>query len=246
MVVVGLISIKHRLLPSLAFLLFSCTLFGQSDTIIYLLPGQGSDQRIFSDIQWPEGSKIRHIQYPVPDKGMSMKEYATLLASQIDADKPSILIGVSLGGMLAVELSEIIQPHRTIIISSAKSKYELPKRYLLQRKTKLHTLLPPCWFQTGALILQPIVEPDRRKNKNTFIAMLKDKDPIFLKRTVAMIVEWDREIAPNNIIHIHGTKDRTLPHRHVDVDISIHKGSHMMALTRAEEINPYLMLELQP
>lgn len=35
--------------------------------------------------------------------------------------------------------------------------------------------------------MQPIVEPDRNYDKKTFIAMLKDKDPDFLKRTVARI-----------------------------------------------------------
>ena len=88
----------------------------------------------------------------------------------------------------------------------------------------------------GAKVLQPIVEPDRKTNKETFQAMLIDKDPLFLKRTVKIIIRWDRTLAPVGIINIHGIKDNTLPYRNIECENPVSNGSHMMTLTRAKEI----------
>jgi|TARA_B110000879_G_scaffold47227_1_gene66594 hypothetical protein len=40
----------------------------------------------------------------------------------------------------------------------------------------------------GAKVLQPIAERDSKTNKETFQAILSDKDPLFLKRTIEMII----------------------------------------------------------
>ena len=207
---------------------------------IYLLPGQGSDHRLFSKLTFPEGYEIIHITYPVPDEGESMQQYARRIAEQIEEDEGFILIGVSLGGMLSSEIATIKSPDKTIIISSAKCQSELPKRYTFQRKVPINNLVGPGLSKSGALILQPIVEPDRRHEKEIFKSMLKDKDPIFLKEAIGMIVNWDKTDCDQEIYHIHGTQDRTVPIRNVTSDIVIENGSHMMTLTRPEDVSAAL------
>lgn len=179
--------------------------------------------------------------YPVPYPDMSMRQYAALLSQQIDTSEPFVLIGTSLGGMLATEMSTFLTPEKVIIISSAKSRKELPHRYRFQRFIPIYDWIPAALSKRGALLLQPLVEPDRNQRKDVFVNMLKDKDPIFLKRTIQMIIEWDRKDAPENIIHIHGNLDHTLPHKHVNYNHLIETGSHMMALTRSDEISLLLL-----
>jgi len=56
-----------------------------------------------------------------------------------------------------------------------------------------------------------------------------------------MIIKWKRTSNSGKIIHIHGTKDHTLPFRNIsDPDYVIKNGSHMMTLTRADEISKLL------
>jgi hypothetical protein len=43
------------------------------------------------------------------------------------------------------------------------------------------------------------------------------------------------------MIHIHGTDDHTLPIKNVKADYIIEGGSHMMVLTRGEEINQLII-----
>ncbi|WKV11350.1 alpha/beta fold hydrolase [Marivirga harenae] len=215
-------------------------IFSQQKTTIYLFPGQGSDERIFDSLKFAEKFEIVHIEYPIPMKGCSMREFARVVSHQIDTTQKYILIGVSLGGMIISEMNENLNPEQSIIISSAKSRKELPLRYRFQRLIPIYKLVPPKLMLGGAKFLQPIIEPDRNTNKVTFKNMLSAKDPVYMKRTVSMIINWDREKVQEALIHIHGTKDHTIPIRNVKADHIIENGSHMMTLTQHASIQKIL------
>lgn len=212
-----------------------------AQTNVYLIPGQGADQRLFNHLTLDSNFEVHHIQYFTPEKGTSLAEYARQLSAQIDTTQPFVLIGTSLGGMLACEMTDFLTPQKVIVISSAKSRDELPFRYKFMRVIPLYKLVPPRFVKGGARIMQPLVEPDRKKEKETFKSMLKAKNPHFMKRTVAMIINWDRDSIPPNITHIHGTKDHTLPIRKVNPTHVVDDGSHMMTLTKGEELSLLLM-----
>ena len=207
------------------------------DTLIYLFPGQGADARQFKHLDLPPGYDTVYISYPVPGKRESMSEYAGRFIARIDTASPYILLGVSLGGMICTELADTLDPLKTIIISSAKSQEELPGRYTFQQNFPLNRIIPKRLTKGGARLLQGIVEPDRKYDKETFKDMLKAKDPLYLKRTVDMIIHWERSEYPDQIVHIHGDRDHTIPIKNVAYDYLLEGGSHMMILTRADEIN---------
>lgn len=56
--------------------------FSQEKPIIYLFPGQGSDERLFDSINFENNYKIVHIKYPIPEKGCSLAEYAKRFLSK--------------------------------------------------------------------------------------------------------------------------------------------------------------------
>jgi len=207
---------------------------------IYLISGQGADHRLFSKLSLDPKFNINYIHFEIPKKGSSMCDYGHQLSAQIDATQPFILIGVSIGGMIATEINEILKPTQTIVISSAKTYKELPQLYTIQRKLKIHKLIPGRFSKIAAQVLQPIFEPARKTEKEIFKQMLKDKDPIFLKRTIDMIVRWDRKSYDDSIISIHGDNDNTIPIRNVSVDHIVENGSHLMILTKANELSTLL------
>jgi len=231
---------KLHLTISLTFLITFVGLRAEEKTNIYLLAGQGADERLFKKLIFSESYQVNYIEYSTPTYESSLKEYACTLSEQIDQSKPFILIGVSLGGMLATEMCDFMNPEKTIIIASAKNAKELPRSFNFQKKVPLYKLAGKRNVKWGARFLQPLVEPDRRKEKETFKAMLEDKDPEFLLRTIPMIMTWEREKSCDGIIHIHGTKDHTIPFRNVKSDYVIDGGSHMIALTESKKLNGIL------
>ncbi len=207
---------------------------------IYLIPGQGADYRLFGKLSLDPSLVVRNIDFELPKKGSSMNEYAHQLSNQIDTTEPFILVGVSIGGMIATEMNELLNPIKTIVVSSAKSRNELPRLYTIQSKLFLYKIIPGWVSKLGAQFLQPIFEPVGTSDKPVFKEMLGDKDPVFLKRTIEMIVNWDRTSYDSSIISIHGDKDNTIPISNVNVDHIVKKGSHLMIYTRAVELSGIL------
>jgi len=205
------------------------------DTIIYLFPGQGADGRLFKYIDFPYDTV--HLEFPVPEKKTTLREYAHAFIPRIDTSRPFILIGVSLGGMICSELADTLEPDLTILISSAKYRDELPGRYRFQKTIPLNKIIPRGMTKWGAKVLAPLVEPARKQDTEFFNSMIEAKDPAYLKRTVNMVINWDKESYDDRIIHIHGDRDHTLPHRKVKYDFLVENGTHMMVFIRGDEIS---------
>jgi hypothetical protein len=62
----------------------------------------------------------------------------------------------------------------------------------------------------------------------------------YMKWAVNEILDWKNETRPSNLFHIHGTKDRILPHQRTGADVKIPGGTHLMVHNRSEEISEIL------
>lgn len=230
-------------------LLFFLTLFYTTGLCaqhkrIYLFPGLGADAALFSKTILP-GCDTTIINMPVPLKNETMHAYALRIATQVDTTAPYTFIGVSLGGMVAVEMAGFLKPEKIILISSAKARKELPLRYKFQEVVPVYTVFSGKFYKRMSNIMRPLVEPESRKDDSLFTAMIERKDPLFMKRAIGMICKWNPEPNRSDIIHFHGTSDHTLPYRFTKNAIKIKKGSHMMTYSRAQEVNKQLNLILQ-
>lgn len=233
---------KIRMVACIYLLLgiLSSDITAQTKARIYLFPGQGSDYRIFQNLNFPPQYDTICISYPMPDKDEGLAEFAQRFVNETDTAQPFILMGVSMGGMICSELSEILPAETIILISSAKCQSELPMHYRFQSVFPVNDFVPPLIVKAGALFLQPLVEPDRNNNKECFKSMLSSKSPIYLKRTADMIINWQKEDYSDKIIHIHGDADNTLPLKNIKADYILPGGSHMMTLTRAADLQVIL------
>ena len=191
-----------------------------TDKIVYLTPGQGADARLFQNININHYKTVV-IEFLVPEKGEDMAAYAKRMAIAIDTTKRYSLVGVSLGGMVAVEIKQFLQPEETIIIASAKCRDEIPKLYKFFKHLPLHRILGGRFYKTSTLIAQPFYEPMDKKHRTIFKQMVKAKSPKFMKRAIRCIVEWDNTFCDREVIHIHGTKDHTLPIKNVEPTIVV-------------------------
>src|SRR5690606_32225591 len=111
-------------------------------TIVYFVPGMAAGSEIFTNIRFPEDQyQIQILEWLIPNKNESLKEYAHRMALLIK--KPdSILIGVSFGGVVVKEMTQFLNLKKVIIISSVKTKHELPRRMKMAALTKAYKLIP--------------------------------------------------------------------------------------------------------
>ncbi len=211
-----------------------------SNKNIYLISGLGADERIFKHINFGELTP-RFIKWIAPKKDELIENYALRLLEQIDDKKP-IILGVSFGGMLAIEISKLIDCQKVIIISSAKTRNDIPLIYRIFGQLKLHKLMPINLLKSANFLTYFLFGMSNKNEKKLLKNILKDTDKTFLKWAINAIINWQNktELMPN-LIQIHGDLDRILPIKNkAKIDLIIPNGGHLMVFNKADLINPFL------
>lgn len=209
---------------------------------IYIFSGLGADERVFQRLDF-SGFSITFIKWIVPQDQETIENYATRLLDQITTKKPT-LIGLSFGGLIAVEVAKQIDTEKVILIASAKTKMEIPFYYRLAGQLGLHKLLPTRFLKKSNFITNWFFGSTSTFDKQLLKQILFDTDPTFLKWAIDKVVRWTNLTQNKNIFHIHGTNDRILPFSFVKCNSAIKNGGHLITLNKAEELNNILRQQL--
>lgn len=213
---------------------------------VYCICGLGSDERIFSKLTWGADADVHYIQWLMPEKNETLEAYAGRMAAQITTTGNFTLIGVSFGGIMAIEISRIISVKQLILISSIETHHQLPAWMKLCGKLQLYRLIP-----TGVMhdirplkLFEPIENyflgactEDQKMLANEY---RKNVDPHYLKWSVRQILQWKNEKVPENIYHIHGTADKIFPIKKLTPTHRIEAGRHFMLYHKPEEVSEVL------
>ncbi|MBI3234514.1 MAG: alpha/beta hydrolase [Bacteroidetes bacterium] len=210
---------------------------------LYILSGLGADERVFQHLDFI-GYSPTYIKWIRPLNNETIERYATRLLPQINAPNP-VLIGLSFGGIMAIEISKQIQTEKVILIASAKTKNEIPFYYRWAGFLGLHKLLSTRVLKTSNSITNWLFGVTSTFDKNLLKQILIETDPVFLKWAIDNIVRWTNTTVPKNVFHIHGTNDKILPIGNIKFNKSIKNGGHLMTLNMADNISAIFRAELQ-
>lgn len=206
---------------------------------VYFISGLAADRRVFRNIRLPEGYETVYLDWITQLPGESLESYAARLAKKIDTTEKFVLIGLSMGGMIASEIAKTHHPQLTILISSVPVYSHFPRRFRLARKLKMHRLIPVSMFKSASVIKR-LFAPESREDKQVLLQLVKESDPAFIKWALGAILHWKNETVPIPMAHIHGSKDEILPVRYTRPTHIIAKGTHLMVMNRAAEVNNLL------
>ncbi len=209
---------------------------------IYIFSGLGADQRVFQNIDF-SGFTTTFIKWIVPQDKETIEHYATRLLDQIADTKPT-LIGLSFGGIIAVEVAKQIATEKVILIASAKTKKEIPFYYRFAGHLGLHKLLPTELLKRSNVFTNWFFGTSSTLDKQLLDQILIDTDRIFLMWAIDKVSRWTNQTQTKNIFHIHGTCDRILPLRFVNCNTTIKNGGHLMILNKSDELNKILAQQL--
>ncbi|WP_162427325.1 alpha/beta hydrolase [Pontibacter pudoricolor] len=207
---------------------------------IYFISGLGADWRMFQFLKLPEFLPQQQVAWIAPqDENESLASYTRRLSEQITDPEP-ILVGLSFGGLVAIELSKLVQPKVTIIISSLATRHNLPWYYRQLGKTRLQKWLPfpvmKAIYPVAPFFFGAHTEPERRLLKEVILEI----DEKFLRWALSRLLDWDQQETIPGLIQIHGTSDLILPFRDRPGIISIPKGEHLMVMHLSDEISVIL------
>lgn len=211
---------------------------------IYFISGLGADKRVFQRLKI-EGYNPVHIDWLEPEKGESIEDYARRLTAQIKSDHP-ILVGLSFGGIVAVEIAKQIKVEKAIVISSVVNQSEIPPYFKIFRWFPIHRIFPfksllwaVYWLLFWLFSLKTIEE------RRLLRAILKDTDADFFKWAIDKVVTWKNETVPEQLYHIHGLYDRVFPVYFLQSEFKqsqslTERGGHFIVVNKADEISQWL------
>lgn len=202
---------------------------------IYCISGLGADERVFQKFEFP-GHEIHFIKWNIPLKNETIHSYAKRLTRQIHHQNP-ILAGLSFGGMMCIEIAKHIETEKVILISTIKSFKEMPVWMRLSGKLRLNKIFPMRSFK----LIEPLENYNLGLETKEEVEMVsfyrKNIDRNYSNWSINQILNWKNNWLPQNIFHIHGTKDRIFPIKKIKADHIINTGGHLMIMNRANEVH---------
>lgn len=206
----------------------------------YFISGLGADEKMFRRIQLPAGLEMVQLPWILPLYQETFPAYARRLAAAIDTREPFILVGLSLGGMMSIEINKFLQPAFTILISSVTNKKALPIWFRLAGMTRIYKIVPDYFYHHRNFFTAWLLGAQSTEDKKLLGEVMGSAAPDFVKWAIPRILAWDNIFIPDRIKHLHGTKDVILPY-HPDINTQpIADGTHFMVFNRADSINRHL------
>ena len=207
---------------------------------VYMMPGLAASTAIFERIILPEADfEIHLLEWEIPIERESLLEYAKRIADKIKHSNP-VLIGVSFGGILVQEMARFITVRKVIIISSAKSNLEFPRRFKLGKKTKAYKLIPMSLLLNIENLAKFSFGATINKRIKLYEKFLSVRDIRYLEWAVEQVILWDRTVVDENVIHIHGDADDIFPMKYINNCIVVKGGTHIMILNKYKWLNENL------
>ena len=201
---------------------------------IYIFSGLGADSSVFQKIDFSPFEPI-FIKWVPPLENESIGHYAGRLRSQITTNQPTF-IGLSFGGIMAVEVAKQMETRRVILLASAKNKFEVPFYYRWAGALALYHLLPWTLMKSPNRLTNWFFGTTDIYDRKMLKEILGKTDIGFLKWAVTQIMSWKSTTSLPNIKHIPGSADRILPIRYVKCDQIVKGGGHFMPFNRNEEV----------
>ena len=202
-----------------------------ADPPICLIPGMTADFPVYSRILRLLPNAIV-VDYIPPESNETLVSYASRMANRIPAN--SFVVGVSFGGIVALEIARVVRPQGCILISSIRQPAELPPWFRIWRALggrSTNALLRT--IGTAALMV-----PRFACTSSTIrVTKLAGDGGQWHRWATASLLAWqpnpDFKVCP--LLQIHGSADRTFPIRYVNPDVTVVGGRHALTISHPKE-----------
>ncbi len=206
---------------------------------VYFISGLAADRRVFKYIALPSGFEAVHLDWITPHRHESLESYSLRLAEPIDREEPFALVGLSMGGMIAAEITKKIKPQACVLLCSVPTYRHFPTHFKLIYHLRLHKLVPVSLVKMASILKRGFTA-DNKEDQQLIREVIGDSDPKFIRWAMHAILSWRNEMIPEGLWHIHGSNDEILPIRYTKPTHTVKGGNHLMIMSKAKELNIFL------
>lgn len=209
-----------------------------ADKKLYCLGGLGTDEKIFSHLHLGE-HQLKFIPFIKPEKKESIAHYAKRMAEKMDDENPWLL-GVSFGGMLAIEIAKQRPVDKLILVSSISHYHQLPRWMRICGLLKLNRILPMRPFRFLEGIQNRRMGATSEEEKELLRLYRQQADFSITDWSIDQILNWKNNWTPANLYHIHGTHDQVFPIQKLKPTHVVREGTHLMVVNKGERLCAFI------
>ncbi len=203
---------------------------------IYCISGLGATAKAFSKLHLP-GYELKVIEWLLPLPKETIEAYAARMKQLIPEENP-ILMGLSFGGVMCIEIAMQIPVKKIILISSVKSRAALPRWMKAVAALKLNRIFP---VQGNYKLTQPIqnyfLGVTTAEEKQMTKASRKQVSTFYVRWAVDKIINWQNNWQHPALVHIHGSSDKIFPCKKAQPHFIVKNGGHLMIMNKAAEVS---------
>ena len=188
-----------------------------------------------------------YIHWLEPLTKETIEAYAFRISAQITEPNP-IVMGISFGGIMAIEVSKFLPFQKLILLASAKTKNEIPLLYRCFGKLKVPLFFPMNWLKKSNRLSYFVFGVTQKEDQQILDAIYNDTSSNYLRWALHVICNWQNDMVswnfiptPENLIHIHGTNDRILYYSNIKNAIPIPNGGHLLPLTETQKLEEIII-----
>lgn len=197
--------------------------------MIHALPGMGADERMFPT-PWDTLTGFTACNWKSWSGEKTLVAMADSICKAASINDGDSLVGASLGGMVACEITKIRKIKTLFLVGSATHKDEINS--LIKILQPLAPIAPIEWLRISA-----------GKIPHELFQMFTDANPSFIRMMCSAIFEWQGLANPNTQVHrIHGKHDLVIPPPK-KLELALN-GGHLISLTHANECVDYIRSQL--
>ena len=204
---------------------------------IYQISGLGANEKAFKYLKIHPDFELVYLPWIQPEIGETLEHYAERMSERINTNEEFNLMGLSFGGIIAQEMNRFLDPKLNILISTVKSRKELPTFMRFSSHSQLHKLIPPKFISSDNGISYALFRKVYNGKLPDLTEIFEFRDPYYLKWSMDRIVNWQNNVEMKNFIHIHGNKDLVFPSSRIrDAEI-VEGGTHVMVMQKARKVS---------
>ena len=209
---------------------------------VFLITGFALDRRAFDLMDLP--AETYHTLDLIPvRKCETLRDYALRMAGEIGLAPGDIIGGVSLGGMIALEMAKAVDVRGVLLIASTTHPRNIRKRFKIWSPLAAHvpdflirrifTLIP------AILAWQRMLEPPSQ----ALLADIMGKFPTsLLKAFPSMIMGWPGARPPTRFRHLHSDGDWLIRPEGDPATLTIVPGkNHLITVSHPQAAREWLL-----
>lgn len=198
---------------------------------VALLPGLGADGRMYGPVYDDLADEVLRVDWPRYGGERTLGELAERLLEEHPLADVDLLVGSSLGGMVASEIAARTEVPRLALLGSAVHPREVNRLLAalakLRDRAPLDLLLRMCGVQAFA-------------SRVAILEQLADAEPAFVRAMAGAIFEWEgREQVRGERARLHGTWDLVIQAPRQGAEL-LPRAGHMIAMTHEPEVLAFL------